>query len=75
MEFIMLIVAAIVWMAERLALALMLYMLLSLVISVFEQPIRRLHARIMRFVSGLRWTREAVQFWTALRLVRRQVMP
>lgn len=75
MEIIVLIVGFIVFIAERLALCLMLYMLLTWALSIFEQPLRRLHRRVLDIVSGLRWVREAVQFWTALRLVRRQLVP
>ena len=75
MELITAIVAFVVFIADRLALCIMLYMLLTWVIGIFEQPLRRLHRRVLEVVSGLRWVREAVQFWTALRLVRRQLVP
>ena len=75
MELITLIVGFIVFIAERLALCLMLYMLLSWTLAIVEQPLRRLHRWVLDTVSRLRWVREAVQFWTALRLVRRQIMP
>jgi hypothetical protein len=75
MAILLLIVGYIVFLAERLAFCLMLYMLLTWTLSVIEQPLRRLHRWVVHHVSQLRWVREAVQFWTALRLVRRQVMP
>ena len=75
MEIIVLIVGFVIFLAERLAFALMLYMLLTLVLGIVEQPMRRFHRWVVHIVGNLRWVREAVQFWTALRLVRRQVMP
>jgi hypothetical protein len=74
MELVLLIVGFIVFVAERLALCLMLYMLLTWTLSIIEEPLRRLHRWMLLKVSGLRWVREAVQFWSALRLVRRQLI-
>jgi hypothetical protein len=73
MEIITLIVGFIVFIAERLALCLMLYVLLTWTLSIIEQPLRRLHRYVVHVVGGLKWVREAAQFWMALRLVRRQV--
>ena len=74
MEILLFVVGFIVYIAERLALCLMLYMLLSFTLSVIEEPLRRLHRWVLLRVAGLRWVRDAVQFWTALRLVRRQIV-
>ena len=73
MELITLIVGFIVFIAERLALCIMLYFLLTWTLSIIEEPLRRLHRWMERKIIGLRWTRDAVQFWAALRMVRRQV--
>ena len=73
MEIITLIVGFIVFIAERLALCLMLYMLLTWTLSIIEEPLRRLHRYIVHTIGRLKWVREAVQFWSALRLVRRQL--
>ena len=74
MEIITLIVGFIILLAERLAFALMLYMLLMMVLGIVEEPLRRLHRWVVRKIGSLRWIRETVQFWTALRLVRRQIV-
>ena len=73
MELVLLICAFVVFLAERLAFALMLYMLLAFVFGIVEQPLRRFHRWALLRISGLRWVRDIVQFWTALRLVRRNL--
>lgn len=67
------IIAAIVFVAERLAFAVMLYMLCSWAFTAFAPLIRRLHIRIMAFVGSIKWVREAVQMWWAMRALRRQL--
>ena len=55
MEILLLIVGFIVYIAERLALCLMLYMLLSFTLSVIEEPLRRFHHYVLLRVRNLRW--------------------
>ena len=73
------VLAAVVFMAERLAVAIMLYMLVSWTWRVTAGPralmargLRWLNREIMILVGQLKWVREAVQFWWMARTLRRQ---
>jgi hypothetical protein len=73
------VLAAIVFVSERLAFAIMLYMLISWVWRATALPraliaraLRWLEREVLTFVGQIKWVREAVQYWWMMRTLRRQ---
>jgi len=73
------VLAAVVFMAERLAFAVMLWMLCSWTWRVTAKPralllkgLAWLEREVLVFVGRIKWVREAVQYWWMMRTLRRQ---
>jgi len=73
------VLAAVVFVAERLAVAIMMYMLVSWTWRATAAPrallargLRWLNREVMILVGQLKWVREAVQFYWMARTLRRQ---